>query len=339
MNIKNNMFELLLTIQETEDMQQKMELMQEVLLHSEFCENYNFLLQFECGVDGEVWRKEKNQLRKFLEYKDKKSETAFYGDADCDVSLAAMVAYKLLYSDLGNATLERKFNSNLRYEYSLDGVRYGGDTLTSAHTVLKRYLDFAGIQSKNLQTEKWNEEVAARVDEIWQQMDEKAKAFLKQYMTLGNYICIPCKGYQLPSGYWTSVNCGRSNYGQWDTVDRFLWKMYQYFYTNDSTKLLELFTDYKEVLRDDVLAWNEQFHIKTWNDFVEVHALQDFVEVLDSKKKTYGRPMGLKSGKKIDVPIEEEYNPMPQNEEECKVFFEIATSCIQKRGQRIVGNI
>ncbi|MFI3202613.1 MAG: hypothetical protein R3Y54_14025 [Eubacteriales bacterium] len=325
---------LLLEIQKTNDLPKNVTLMKEVLLHSDFCncEKYNFLLQYECGKNGEQWCEEKNDLKKFLEYK-KMNETTFYGDVDCDVSMAAVVAYGLLYPELKTAILGTKYKK-LQYEYKLDGVRYGGDTLTSALTVLKRYLDYAGIQENNYKT--WGKDVECKMDEIWDLMDESARRFLKIYMTLGNYICMPCKGYQTSLGKWTSVNGGRSNYGKWDTVDRFLWKMYQYFFTKNSDILLELFTDCKEELRDEVLVWNEQFKIQTWSDFVEVHAFEDLVEVIDCKNKIYGRPIGLKTGMKIDVFVDEEYNPMPENEKECKIFFETATRLIEKRGQRMI---
>lgn len=308
----------------------------------------NLLVQF----DNETWAMEKNLFKKFLEYK---KRNGYYNGIDCDVSLAAITSYKLIYPYLNDKQISLQKTSKYKYEFNVDNFIYKGDTLTSALTVIKKYLGFLwkeidnskemkdiekyqafynlfdGVSSKDIpiaKKGKWNEYCYNNAEIIWNAMDDSAKLFLKNYMKLGNYICIPGNTYKCKnSDKYVSFNTARSNYGTWDTVDTLLWKIYQYFETKDIKYIEEIFTCNKKQLTSDFLKWNEDFNIHSWDDFIEVHKLQGFI--------SDRRPVSLKDGNPIQLDIGKNYNAIPTNYDECLKFFETSKDAINYRTKNL----
>lgn len=183
------------------------------------------------------------------------------------------------------------------------------------------------------------------IDVISEEMRTESKAFYQNIFNCGNYIAVP-------AGDWSaSFNMQRSNYGLWDTVDRMLWKIYQYFISGKNEQYLkEMFVDKKEAVCKYVLQWFADFSVDSWDDFVEVHYFQDYVRENESDMGTkYGAPVSLKwsrmngeSNKVVYIDdileLESDYEPMPSGGE-FENFFLSANYFLNRRTARIYEKI
>lgn len=347
---RDEMFIIFDQIRNTNDITEKELLMHEVLGKSKFIFEESLLMQ----NDDSKWGEEKNSLLKFLEYRKTKGH---YKQMDCDVSLAAVVTYKLMYSFLNNKKISAQKANRSKYEFLIeDGTVYRGDTLTSAITTIKRYLGFLWKEIDKSDELKENikysdfydlfEKVSAKgipcakegtwdsycatpehANIIWNAMDNEARLFLDNYMRMGNYICIPGNTYAVTAKIFVSFNTARSNMGKWDTVDTLLWKIYQGFKENNIEYIEKIFTVKSKELAKGFQKCNKDFSITSWDDFIKVHCLQDFIED--------GKPISLKSGKPIELDIRDEYDAMPNSYDESVVFFKTLSDLIGYRSKRI----
>lgn len=346
---------------EKNNLTRKIEIMKEII-SSGYFKTENYLSQFE---DNE--NKKSNELLRFLKYKD---GYGYYKGIDCDVCLTSMVTYCMMYDFLSENNIQLQFKEQYKYEIKNgENIVYRGDTITSAWTAFKNYLTFLwfkkgisplyrelfieyvnkkGIPIKGTITipndkdkpsykslidyvidRGTNDEEFCKI--IYSTISGDAKNFLNNYMTAGNYLCIPGNTY---SG--VSFNTARSNGGKWDTVDLFLWKIYQYYHTGDKKYIEMIFTSNQTQLAQDFMRWVHDFGITCWNEFITIHCLQDFVESCGDGK--YGKPISLKTGNPIEE-INGGYDPIPKNLEECETFFKTASKRIPLRTQRIFKKI
>lgn len=335
-------------------------------LKNKFVQGYfrdrNLLEQFG-HVDCE------NNLKRFALYR----TGAKWENIDNDVSLAAVVMYCMIYDWLELKNIRRQMlfyssspcNAWKKFEIKCEnGHCYRGDTMTSAWTPFRKYLEllldgtddslheyksimmqlFKKDEGGTLYTTMINNEeydnfrVAAclqlllstnrnfleTVDKV---ISEEAKKFLDNYMKSGNFIAVP-----------ECFNASRSNGGQWDTVDRMLWKIYQYFCNgNDSKYLYEMFTKNKCVAVENCLKWfedsginKEDININRWKKFVKENLLEPFVD-LDTPD---WKPISLKTGAPISED-DEDYRPMPEDLGKCEKFFETVNKGIEERNKLI----
>jgi hypothetical protein len=362
-------------IERIDNINNKIVLINEILLKSDFVLNENYLMQF----DDDRWDKEDNKFLKFLEYK-KKNQDGFYEKYDdCDVSLVAMAIYQKVYKFLSGKNITPHANGGYGIKAEGDMV-YRGDALTSAWTVFKKYLTFLWYE-KNISSlyeelfvefidKKGRRTIAVPADKdkpsysclkdyvtdrgtdtqnkgfhniIFNVISSDAKEFLNNYMTAGNYIAIP-----------EHFNSERSNWGEWDTVDRMLWKLFQYYHYKDkdgdeeAKKYLKQMFNVKYEAKlaisvNNCLKWLEESGADSWDEFIKIHCLQDFV--YETKEGEYGCPLSLKTGEpikkeeSIDCCIDDEYDPMPKNLEDCETFFKTANEKILARSKRICDKI
>ena len=150
-------------------------------------------------------------------------------------------------------------------------------------------------------------------------MSDESKKFLDNYLKAGNMIAVP-----------EFFNKTRSNGGEWDTVDRMLWKIYQYFENGKNDRYLNGLFSGKREAREAALnkckLWFMDAGFNSWPIFVEKNLLQPFVDEDNNWK-----PISLKTGKAISLKISEDYMPMPTTLTECEVFFKTANNGIGKR--------
>lgn len=239
------------------------------------------------------------------------------------------------------------------------GLSYGGDTLTSAITVFKRYLaakigageaeplkDYfeatkAGVlASGDLRPDKLFEVKIRYADEggqagiafsqmVGEVLSEEAKKFLKNYLTLGNFLPVP-----------PGFNSQRSNYGKWDTVDRMLYVLYGYFVeeSEGTSSLANLFLGGEKLPAsvENVQKWMEDFGVSgrgmdNWCKFTEAN---HFTPFLDESH----RPIALKTGKAIQKTdfLSGRFagSLLPSTVAEHEIFFANANRCIEQRGRQ-----
>ena len=322
--------------------EKEIEEMKERILKGEFL-NKNYLAQYD-PVDCS------STLKRFCLYKSD-AEKSWRGE-DCDVSLAAVVTYSMMYDWLDGNTIQWQPGSCVKYcvmgkqGKEGKGNLYYGDTMTSAWTVLRKYLfclwekepqnsnlrGYFFSNGQELTTYSKNDpykgftdyffKLLIRNKDVLDVLEEKvcvvAKEFLDNYLKAGNMIATPEK-----------FNVPRSNNGRWDTVDRMLWKIYQYFKNGkDKAFLFQMFTEEKDAAVTNCLNWFKDAGIDKWEDFVEENLMMPFVD------KDL-RPISLKTGKAIELGIREDYKPMPTSIEECEVFFETANKGIEERSRLI----
>ena len=295
-----------------------------------------------------------NPLKRFCLYKSDIEST--WRGIDCDVSLAAIVMYSMLHSDwLEGESIRLQSGSGCKYcIQSKTGNQYRGDTLTSAWTIFSMYLsflwdkekgnsDFRQLFGKSQEGKlttilpkddptydsfmdyffKLVVENPYGISVVESKISSAATDFLSNYLRIGNCI-------EVPEGF----NVARSNKGQWDTVDRMLWKIYQYFCNgNDSKYLYEMFTKNKCVAVENCLKWfedsginKEDININRWKKFVKENLLEPFVD-LDTPD---WKPISLKTGAPISED-DEDYRPLPTTIIECEKFFETANKGIKER--------
>lgn len=328
-----------------------------------------------------------NTLKRFCLYKSN-AEKAWRGE-DCDSTLAAVVTYSLMYADwLDCDSIQWQPENECKFcikSKQIDGYSnlYRGDAMTSAWTVFREYLyqlwkvepvdsPFRKLFSKSryrntLATLNENDPYnfqsyffkliihdPASLYIIDSKISPEAKAFLENYLNAGNFIAVP-EGF----------NTSRSNGGQWDTVDRILWKIYQYFELskNDTFYLyqllnLEVFAEkytenewsqltynrkqaknYADKIVKNCIDWFNDAKINSWQDFVEKHMLEPFVD-----KENEWKPISLKTGGIIeekdlirtkDTEKTGDYNPMPSTISECETFFKTVNKGIKERNKLI----
>jgi hypothetical protein len=279
----------------------------------------------------------------------------------------------MLYDFLREGSIQ--FQKTLLYKYEINskGKIYRGDTLTSAWTVFKKYLTYLweknDIPQSYFVKYKGTIEVPDDKDKLFYKtlkdyvidrgtheddfrktifgvMSYAAKEFLNNYMTSGNYIVVP-----------EYFNVERSNGGEWDTADRMLCKLFQYYHYKDKDdkeeaekRLAQMFSvkgkDLKQKEKnlkqsvDYCVQWLKDSQATSWDKFIEIHCLQDFVgEIEEGEKGKYGQPISLKTKESIDCCIDVEYDPMPKTLEACETFFQTANEKILARGKRIYEKI
>lgn len=351
-------------IRNSKGLKEKILLMKEIIIDKEFHLRENYLIQF----DDEIWEKEVNYFRKLIAYKAattkencKKFNNNTYMDADCDVSLASVIVYCIMYYLQGFENfISLQFGSHKKYEISIPNysMRFRGDTLTPAIYLIKRYLgclwkeicssdemkenerygkfyniffeiapDHEVLKAPNDDWFKYNYDNA---DIIWNAMGKEAQDFLFNWLTTGNFIAMPI--YINPSR--SSLNGKRE-----DTVDTLLWNIYKFYYFYESEGAFSakqhveniMSGKYKEKAVENFIKWMEM-HM-TWNEFINMYCLQDFVEVLGDGK--YGRPISMKTGQLIDCQIKENYYAKPNTLKQYESFFRNVNKKIQLRSERI----
>lgn len=333
--------------QESETLLKAIE-MQKVIDCGFFRENM-YLAQFEYGENGSRWQKEKNDFLKFLEYKD---IHGFYGKADLDVSLVAMVTYCMTY-DFELDCIRKQDRSLIKYEIERKGYIYRGDTMTSALTVVKKYLALLwteigqmGEHGRSQEQQKyfelfngkskrgllyvregtWVSYCHKHADIINEVMSQNSLDFLKSYMTSGNYLLLPGKDF----------NTARSAFGQKDTADCLLWYIYRYFaYMKEGeiqmaeACLLEAFGGNKQAVQD-CQYWFVELDTTDWDSFVEKHIFDAYLQ--------NNVPISLKTGSAITSDFKGKYNPMPKSIQECEKFFEKANDFSVARGKALLAS-
>ena len=294
----------------------------------------NVLSRFE----NNQWR-DVCEFERFVEYK---NINGYYMGIDCDVALSSIVMYQILHPSVAEGKICKQFRSTHKYEIKLDENHnneiYRGDTLTSAWTIFKKYLiclwyqetnnndfkklfisekDYYGNLSIGIPDEYKKKIKSAKMldyfifrckevcegktfcDIINETTSIDAQKFLNIYMTPGNYIMIP-----------KYFNCERSYFGEWDTVDRLLWKFYQYYYYKNvennvdkakrviesifylTEKNLQSKQKHMELSVCNCLKWLDRVGAKTWEDFINIFSFESFV--------VNNVPISLVSGKPIE---------------------------------------
>ncbi|MCU7205484.1 DUF6994 family protein [Turicibacter sp. TA25] len=305
--------------------------------------NENYLAQFPPVAST-------SPVRRFALYKLDEDE-AFKG-VDCDVSLAAIVTYALMHEWLIYPTIQKQKGYARKYEIKNgSGTIYRGDTMTSAWPFIKKYLDclykredtsnefkdfftpskrgyLAADDSRGLEKYLYDQIISneAFLAIIEDTISNEARAFLDNYHKPGNMIICP-----------TNFNKERIGNLQasFDTVDRMLWAIYNYFQTNKDQYLEKLFKkvtgDALDTSKDNFKHWMDEAKIKTWSKFVEINLLDDFVE------KDTQIPISMKT----DKPIEdsEDYDPMPETPDEFEAFFSNLNRRVKARTKRIYTKI
>ena len=324
----------------------------------------------------DIWEK-KTPFEQFVDYRMRK----LYGNIDLDVSMASMLTFSKIYH-IDEVAIKNKVNESGKYGIVYKDNVYSGDTMTSAWTLFRCYLYYLALEKKyngpfgvstrakalavNESTPgaKYKEgfkdyffRMCANNKEFFDEVAKtikgsEAEKFLHNYMLAGNYMMIPGKKYQYKSGAKVcgcSFNTARSNGGKWDTVDRFLWVMYQYFFYYEKGRieeaeqsLLQMFSvkmvdiqgaDIARELVKDTVEWLSDFGMNTWGEFVSKNVLGAFVEIKGNG--IYGKPISLKTGKAISNNIGEAYEPFPNSLEECEKLFSEVNRRIEERTREI----
>lgn len=225
------------------------------------------------------------------------SDTSDVSDAsdDSDVSDASDKEFQSLFERHGNA---------IKVPDDKDSKRYGG---------LKDYL-----YDQIISNEEFLEIIEGRIS-------KEARAFLDNYHKPGNMIICPKKFNKERAGYQA----------RYDTVDRMLWAIYNYFQTKEKQYLEKLFRKVEgndlETSIKNFEKWMDEANITKWSDFVGDNLLDDFVE------KGTQIPISMKTGKPIED--SEDYDPMPKSLDEFEKFFSNLNQKIKARTKRIYTEI
>lgn len=256
----------------------------------------------------------------------------------------------MIYTYLGEEHIEEIPGRPGSYRIAYGDWVYLGDTMTSALTVFKRYLALLleyGKPSAKFRSVVWSCQNGRKVripgpyesqykdfnrylyDKIadprfvkiiGHELSKEAKKFLFNYLSAGNFIAVP-----------EHFNAQRSNYGEWDTADRPLWKVYQYFQNgHDDSYLYALFSYEQDTATAYCKQWFADAGITSWERFVSVNLLQPFVN-------RSMKPIALKTGKAVDDLTADDF--LPNTLWECERFFKTANTAIEKRGQLILEKI
>lgn len=348
----SNIMERVRKIKDEQSLEKKILMSKDLLVNTDIVRTNNVLCQF----DDDKWYSEQNYLSKYLEYKIHTSST-YYG-VDCDVSILCIVMYVLMNNNLSLDGIVNQHSSKQKYEIRINGVRFKGDTLTSALHLLKLYLGclWRRIDNNNqlkrirkykefyelfntiartgvpvAPTGDWNSYCYEHSGIIWNAMDQEAKDFFKAYTMFGNYMCIPGNSYQISGKAWTSFNMSRSNKGKWDTVDTLLAKIYGYYKYSDVSYLEAIFTDKKTEITEETIKWLAGYD--DWLDFVNKNALQPFVD------KTTLIPISLKTGNPIKISEAKTYDAIPKDYKEFLSFFSEVSKRIALRNECIFATL
>lgn len=251
-------------------------------------------------------------------------------------------------------TIQKQEGYARKYEIKNgSGTIYRGDTMTSAWPFIKEYLTRLWFETpdsdkkfkplferhdKNtikVPDDKYSERYLWLKDYFYDQIisnkefleiiedriSKEARAFLDNYHKPGNMIICPKKfNKERASGFQASF----------DTVDRMLWAIYNYFQTNEKKYLEKLFKEKDESIKN-FEKWMDEANITKWSDFVEDNLLDDFVE--DETQI----PLSMKTGKPIED--SEDYDPMPKSLNEFEEFFSNLNQKIKARTKRIYTKI
>lgn len=343
-NSLDNFKERIDAIRYAETVSEKVNNAKGLLSYTDFIMKYDALSIF----DGMKLESEDNYFKRFLEYRSEASIEYQY--VDCDASLLCVTMYVLLSNILKADNILPQYRSGVKYEIRKGGMRFKGDTLTSALYPIKLYLGCLWEkvhESKRLQANKkylefyqlfdyvaktgipvapegeWIEYCLKHSDTIWNVMDEPVKQFLSSYMMFGNYMRVPGKSYSTGNKRWTSFNTARSNRGKWDTVDTLLIKIYAFYRWHDVSYLESIFTEQHRAIAQETISWLKEF--KDWKTFLEENCLYAFVNS-DSLI-----PICMKTGKTINGISAEKYDAIPKNYQEFLVFFGQLAERIQAR--------
>lgn len=324
--------------------EQKKELIKSLFVETNFLEVRDMLHILDEDVSGS-W----DLVYRFFKYKE--DETVYKG-VDLDVSLGNVVMYQILNPILKDGLIVPQKGSYGKYEIICQENTYRGDTMTSLWTVIRLYLTEMWFSSdsseqfkkifeqyrnvlcipKNREDEYKNfqsyvEQNMAKDNEFFTIVfNEIAKSpelvsLISSYFLAGNYIEVPLE-----------FNANRSNAGKWDTVDRLLWKIFQYYSTGSDVLLESLFSNLGVNTIANTKAWLQKN--KSWNLFIENHCLQDFVVNLGNGK--YGKPYSLITGKEIACNNDElRYEPIPKGLKELESFCINNSNMIKARTKRM----
>ena len=343
-NSLDNFKERIEAIRYAETVSEKANKAIELLSTTDYILKYDALSIF----DGMKLNDEDNYFKRFLEYRSEASIEYKY--VDCDASLLCVTMYVLLSNILKMDNILPQYRSSVKYEIRKDGMRFKGDTLTSALYPIKLYLGCLWEkvhENKRLQANEkylefyrlfnyvaktgipvapegeWIEYCLKHSDIIWNVMGEPVKQFLKSYMMFGNYMRIPGNSYLTGNKRWLSFNTARSNRGKWDTIDTLLIKIYAFYKWHDVTYLESIFTEQHRAIAQETVSWLKEF--KDWETFLEENCLYTFVNS-DSLI-----PICMKTGKVINGISVERYNAIPEDYQEFLVFFEQLAERIRTR--------
>lgn len=285
--------------------------------------------------------------------------------ADCDSGVAAMLTFKRIYTYLKDGEITPKSKKDTEYSIDLREPtrKYGGDTLTSALTILKTYLYFLRQQANEedefcqwvsctkkrhyvcIPADKdsavyknFNSYLYDRIDElaepIGRMLSEDCKQFLTNVWNQGNMMPVP-----------EYFNRARANFWHGDTVDRLLTYLYYFFLSNGDEKYLVLLLRNKRKNEDAVAkakAWiaevcGERKGKEGWNTFVEIHFLQPFC--WKDENDVYV-PLCMYNGKPLQKALRSPYNKkqlnfLPASLQECESAFRTLNTAIQERSKLI----
>lgn len=322
------------------EIETELERIKEDILQGRFL-NDNYLAQFTPVASF-------SSLKKWVLYRANKTDAV-----DCDVSLAAIVTYGLMHEWLIHPTIQKQEGYARKYEIKNgSGTIYRGDTMTSAWPFIKEYLTRLWFETPDsdkkfkllfdrykegiikVPDEKDSERYKGVKDYLYDQIisneefleiiegriSKEARAFLDNYHKPGNMIICPKKFNKKRAGYQA----------RYDTVDRMLWAIYNYFQTNEKKYLEKLFNKKDESIKN-FEKWMDEANITKWSDFVEDNLLDDFVE--DETQI----PLSMKTGKPIED--SEDYDPMPKSLNEFEEFFSNLNQKIKARTKRIYTKI
>ena len=133
-NRLDNFKERINAIRYAETVSEKVNNAKGLLSYTDFIMKYDALSIF----DGMKLESEDNYFKRFLEYRSEASIEYQY--VDCDASLLCVTMYVLLSNVLKADNILPQYRSGVKYEIRKGGMRFKGDTLTSALYPIKLYL-------------------------------------------------------------------------------------------------------------------------------------------------------------------------------------------------------
>ena len=297
----------------------------------------------------------KNALKNWMEYKFPDLTGRKYGYGDLDVSAEAIITYAIELNQYKKEycnvreKIELQNNSFEKYRIVFE-PELRGDWLTSPLHILKIYM---GLLWESIHTEKkvelkeyknlftattkkhllyspkgnWEYYIYKNVDIIWKAFHDEAKEFMQNVVKAGNFIMMPV--------YINPCRCKK--FGDDDTFDTLMWKMFCCFQLKKDNLELEKYIklsfsgQYEKEARENVIKWMRIFN-NSWDEFVTANCLEFAVEC---NGKQYGRPIDFRTGKIIDIKLGEVYNPLPCNLNECIIMMRNYNECVQKRTSAI----
>lgn len=300
--------------------------------------------------------KSDNYLKEWLEYKFPKL-VGRKDSSDLDVSKKAIITYGLeLFAYKKEKSIFSKISkqSNNSKKYCINYIpELRGDWLTSPLHMIKLYMGllwednmcpkefknlFSRVTKKHMLYSPegfWEEYVYKNADKIWNNFDYIAKEFIKNTVSMGNFIMMPI--------YINPCRC--KAFAEDDTLDTLLWKMYCCFELKRQEKenelseyLINSFKGDDEIeARNNVIRWMNLYN-NDWQQFIKYNYLQDTVV---SRNGKFERPIDLRKGHDILCELYDTYEPLPNNLNltECLQLMKNYNNYISKRTKRIDGLI